>query len=74
MDPKEYSEHLHASNIGLSKLETFTMAAMQSLISNITTMAHINKIAAENNESAKITMAQIAIDFAKATLLELSKQ
>lgn len=59
---------------GLTKLEIFTMAAMQALISNTTTMGHINKLAREDNELATTQLSIIAIDFAKATLLELSKQ
>jgi hypothetical protein len=57
---------------GLTKLETFTMAAMQGLLSQ--NDIHLMKnIADEKGVPIETALAKTAIEVAKATLAELSK-
>jgi len=61
-------EFLGDSGLGLTRLETFTMAAMQGLCANSAFGGPVGPA-----ETPEGTLARIAVTIAKAALAELSK-
>lgn len=68
-DGHPYSDQRDA---GITKLERFTMAAMQGLLSQ-NDIHLMQKVANKKGVSSEIALANTAIEVAKATLSELSK-